>query len=399
MPYKLAVVLSHPIQHFAPQFRSWTRRQDVTIKVFYASTAGWHAYKDPNFDRVISWGAGILDGYESVFLNGTNELPRSINARLDAPSLAQHLEEFGPDGMLIFGYAHLLEHRARFWARRNNVQLIYVADSELRHRAGVELPRWKTTFLRWYLKPFQQILTVGQANEEYYRALGISESRMTRMNFPIDIDLYQSVYESNQDLRSATRRKLKANLETVVVLMVGKVNERKRQLDLVNAVENLDPSCDVQLWIAGTGAGYDQIAAMKFSGEADRTQLLGFVEPSDLPAIYLAADIYAHSSSMDPHPLAVTEATFMGKPAIVSSSCGNWGLDDDVQPRVNGYVYSTGDVSELASTLENLVENPDLRATMGEESRRIALRFQATSHGDFFPQLLFRLWGSTATTR
>ncbi len=52
---RIAIVISHPIQHFCPQYVSFTQNKNVELKVFFASTLGYKKYVDVNFGKEISW--------------------------------------------------------------------------------------------------------------------------------------------------------------------------------------------------------------------------------------------------------------------------------------------------------------------------------------------------------
>ena len=54
-PKRLAIIVSHPIQYYAPLYQRLARRQDLVIKVFF----GWHAgqveIEDRGFARKLKW--------------------------------------------------------------------------------------------------------------------------------------------------------------------------------------------------------------------------------------------------------------------------------------------------------------------------------------------------------
>ena len=52
---RVAVVVSHPIQHFCPRYLSWAKLPNVDLKVFFASDYGLSTYGDAGFDRDVKW--------------------------------------------------------------------------------------------------------------------------------------------------------------------------------------------------------------------------------------------------------------------------------------------------------------------------------------------------------
>ena len=82
---RIAIVVSHPIQHFCPMYASWAKNKNVKLKVFFASNIGVTSYRDENFEREIKWGNLYLEDFDHVFLNGNKTL--KIDKDLDALNL------------------------------------------------------------------------------------------------------------------------------------------------------------------------------------------------------------------------------------------------------------------------------------------------------------------------
>ena len=112
-----------------------------------------------------------------------------------------------------------------------------------------------------------------------------------------------------------------------------------------------------------------------------RIEFAGFVDPVQLPKYYAASDIYIHPSKVDPHPLAISEAIYMGCPVIVSDRCGSYGINDDVQEGQNGLVYKWGNIVQLKNSIMKLATDNQLRNDFGNYSHEIAVESQLKSHG------------------
>lgn len=81
-------------------------------------------------------------------------------------------------------------------------------------------------------------------------------------------------------------------------------------------------------------------------------------------------DIYIQPSLWEGMPIAVLEAMALGKPVVASDIIGNRDL---VKHGINGFLAK--EEEDFLRYLELLIENPDLRTSMGEESRRLAEQF------------------------
>ena len=68
MSFRFAVVISHPIQHFAPIFRDLARLPGMDVKVFYCCDWGVEPTLDPGFGQVFAWDVPLLDGYTYEFM-------------------------------------------------------------------------------------------------------------------------------------------------------------------------------------------------------------------------------------------------------------------------------------------------------------------------------------------
>ena len=391
MKIRIAVVLSHPIQHFAPQFRSWSRRPDVALKVLYGSSKGLSPYHDPSFNTTVTWGESVASGYDLELLDEALASPAPLRFQLDSRILDYRLSEFDPHVVVTYGYAQLLQFRARRWGIRNGRHLAYISDSENRQLAGKQRSWSKRRAVGRFLRPYRTLLTVGDANEEYYRSLGIPGERMLRMRFPVDVDSYEDAWLDRKRLRDETRASFGIHKEDVAALVVGKLIDRKRQIDAMQACESALPECNVKLILAGSGPNDHQLQQWAAETRAKTPVFAGFVDVHKLPAMYAAADLLIHPSSIDPHPLAISEAIYMGLPVLVSERVGSWGPSDDVIEGQNGYVFKPGDIAGMRTLIERLASDHSLRETLGNRSRSMAVQYQARAHGDFIPELLARI--------
>src|SRR5216684_2228301 len=69
MPIRLAIIVSHPIQYFAPWFRELDRVPDIDLKVFFCCDWGLKEYVDPGFRTKMAWDIPLLEGYDHEFLS------------------------------------------------------------------------------------------------------------------------------------------------------------------------------------------------------------------------------------------------------------------------------------------------------------------------------------------
>ncbi|HVU57445.1 MAG TPA: glycosyltransferase family 4 protein [Puia sp.] len=390
MRKKLAIVISHPIQHFCPQYASLAAHPHLQIRVFFASALGYKKYVDPNFKQEIAWDNLRLDAFDHQFLNGEVVLP--ADKELDAEGLDEALTAFSPDLVIVHGYFQKLQRRAYRWARKNGVKLAYIADSERRQKRPAIKEWLKYPYLARYFSGIDIFLTVGDANEAYYRHYRVPSRKMVRMHFSIDQHLYQQAYPSRKELALCVRGKFGLNDKDLVLSVVGKLVSWKNQVDIVDAMKILEAK-GIFLHLFVIGSGEDKELLEERSGGLSRSRVIfpGFVKPGDLPGYYAATDIYIHPAAIEPHSLAISEAIYMGCPVILSDRCGSYGENDDVQEGRNGLIFACGNKEELADKISSLVRDSVKREAFGIFSHQLGEKFQKRSHGGFVGELVNRL--------
>ncbi len=375
---RIAVVVSHPIQHFCPQYRSWSQSAYWQIKVFFASTVGLQAHYDNDFGRSVRWTGLDLD-FPHVFLNGQAAIPPSH--ALDARELDAELTKYEPNVVVVYGYSQKLARRALRWGAKHRRRVLMVTDSEHRAQRVFFKRALKRLMLPSILRKVDGFLTVGDANESYYESFGVDATRMFRTFFPIDLMCYRQAYQVREILRKKVRNQYEIPDDHVVMTVVGKFIEKKRQIDLIHALRLLRPSHPkTTVLLVGSGPAEMELRSNVQASGAKDIIFSGFVQPVDLPGYYAATDIYVHPSDRDAHSLAISEAIYMGCPVVISHRCGSYGPTDDVRLGHNGLVYKCGDIKDLVYQLHRLMQDYKMRIDFGEASHAFAVTHQELAH-------------------
>lgn len=386
---KIAIVISHPIQHFCPQYVSFTKNRAIDFKVFFGSALGYKKYVDANFKHEIHWDNLNLDKFPHHFLNGEEIIQPDKN--LEAPTLEKELDQYRPDIVFTYGYFQKMQRHTRKWALKNKVYLAYISDSELRHHSNEVKELIKGFFLRKYFAAVDVFLTMGNANEEYYTKYNVPVQKMLRMHYPIDYEAYKKSYDNREGLRNKMRDQYRIKESEIVLTVVGKLVTWKNQDHLIEALQFLEKSGNTyHLFILGSGEKMDEWQQKATALMRNNVYFTGFVKAQDLPGYLAASDIYIHPASLEPHSVAISEAIYMGCPIVLSDRCGSYGPNDDVQIGKNGYVYKFGDIQELAEKIEELANNETLRQEFGAHSHQIAATFQENSHVTMLQNLIER---------
>jgi glycosyltransferase involved in cell wall biosynthesis len=371
---RVAIVVSHPIQHFCPLYRAVAEDGRLRVKVFFASTAGARPYFDPDFNREVHWQSDIMHGFDYEFLPGADAV-KDLTKPLSNAALPGRLQAFDPDAVLVYGFFHGISRTSIRWARKHGRGVLLISDSELRSRRSPWVRLRKAMTVPWMLRGVNGFLTVGDCNEAYYLRYGARRDQMYRCPLPIDEASLSAAMARRTECRSDLRDRLGVPADALLALVVGKLTRRKSPDHAVRALaeaRKADPQLARLLVIlAGDGPEAESLAELGRQLCPNGVKMPGFVEVRALAGYYVGADFLVHPSSEDPHPLATSEAAYAGLPCIVSDRVGSVGKSDDVRLGENGLEYPYGDVAGLAEFMRTLATNGDLRARMAERSLAI----------------------------
>jgi glycosyltransferase involved in cell wall biosynthesis len=89
----------------------------------------------------------------------------------------------------------------------------------------------------------------------------------------------------------------------------------------------------------------------------------GFKQKSELPSWYALGDVFVFPTLGDPYGLVVDEAMACSMPVITTTAAGE--IAQRVVDGVNGFVVPPESSSALASSMEALARDPELRVRMG----------------------------------
>ncbi|HEV3217290.1 MAG TPA: glycosyltransferase family 4 protein [Vicinamibacterales bacterium] len=107
--------------------------------------------------------------------------------------------------------------------------------------------------------------------------------------------------------------------------------------------------------------------AVKF-GLGDAVAFTGRID--DVPAALRALDVVVHASTEpEPFGLVIAEAMATARPVVVSRAGGAAEI-----AAAGALFHSPGDAAELADRLSELIESPELRASLGQAGRAAAVR-------------------------
>ena len=183
-----------------------------------------------------------------------------------------------------------------------------------------------------------------------------------------------------------------AALTSKRILALGRLEEQKRFDLLLDAYAIFSRTHqDWRLRIRGSGSKEKELRLKVVSLGLER--LVEILDPTfDVDAEYSNASLYAMSSKFEGFPMTLLEAMAYGVPCV-SFFCPN-GPSEIIHDGEDGYVVRQGDVAALASRMNQVADDENLRRRMGEKARENIGRYDVGRITDlwaaFFEELCAR---------
>ena len=342
---RLGVLDTHPIQYHVPLYQLIAHRARVELDVLFLSDNGYRPVVDPGFGVSFAWDIDLLSGYEHQFLTTSGRRPPALSrvARL-ARWISKH------DAVVVYGYSKPWMLLAALLCRERRVPYLLRGNSVPQGQATGLRRHLRNAVARAVVSASGAGLAIGQLNEEFYRHYGAP--RIIWAPYSVDDERFAGPPPTS---RSELLSRWNLDSHKPVILFCGKLLPRKRPLDLCAAVKAL--ADDVNVVFVGDGVLADEVRACLRPGSGAVT---GFVNQSELPAYYHAADIIVLPSEHEPWGLVINEAMAAGVLPVVSDRVA---AGPDLVVGV-GEVYPCGDTDGLAHALSRalaLANSPETR--------------------------------------
>lgn len=168
--------------------------------------------------------------------------------------------------------------------------------------------RWRFLLRKFLISHADGILVNGESGARYIAKFEIPDSRVFRINQPVDISKFINVKRTRSDI------------ECVRLLCCGVLSARKGVLPFLKQLDiwtRAHPSIVIELWWLGSGELRSKLEM--FPTNSNLTQrFIGEVPYDDLPDWYSKVDVLAFPTLLDEWGLVVNEAMASGLPVLGS---------------------------------------------------------------------------------
>jgi glycosyltransferase involved in cell wall biosynthesis len=363
--FRVLVIASHPVQYSSPVFRLMAQHPKLDFHVAYCSLRGVEAGHDPEFGRSVQWDIPLLDSHSWTHVQNRGSGGESFFGLYNS-GLWKLIREGRFDAVLCHtGYL-----RASFWisyfaAKSAGAAFLFGTDATTLdsrdHRQWKRLAKriaWPLLF-----RLADQVVVPSSGTRDLILSLGIPADRVTLTPYAVDNDWWSA--QSARVDRDTVRASWGATPANTVVLFCAKLQPWKRPLDLLRAFARANLP-NAYLLFAGDGPLRQELEKEAVAlGINARVRFLGFVNQSQLPALYTSADVMVLPSEYEPFGVVVNEAMLCGCPVVVSDRVG--AAVDLVTPLYPQFIFHCGDINGLAGILSRSVADG---AVLKEFSRR-----------------------------
>jgi glycosyltransferase involved in cell wall biosynthesis len=345
---KLAIVISHPIQYYAPVFRALAGSGSIDLRVFYtwSQTAEAQLY-DAGFGTTLKWDVPLLEGYDYQFVDNVANRPGPEHFRgLKNPSLLREIDVWKPDAVLVYGWYHQ-SHLKALRHFKGRIPVLFRGDSTLLDRRAWWRNALRRGFLWWLYRHVDVAIAVGSNSIDYFVWCGLPRRRVALA--PHSVDTTRFVQNAATEERRALdwRSKLGINPAAVVFLYAGKFQTKKAPGLLLDAFHTLPLGSHLVF----VGSGELEAELKVQAAQRNDVHFLPFQNQSVMPEVYRLGDAFVLPSRGpgETWGLGLNEAMASGRAVIASNKVG--GARDLIQQGENGWVFESGDERALAAVL------------------------------------------------
>jgi glycosyltransferase involved in cell wall biosynthesis len=345
----LKILDSHPVQYRVPLFREILAKE-VAIEVGYIQQgAAGQVVRDAGFNIDFAWDLDLLSGYTyRIFDEQLKERSGFRQIGVGYKLLCWALQDRKTPLLLVGWFTELVW---LIWLLRIicNAPTIVISETTPLSFAASPKPRWRIWLLRRLLQNSTANLFIGKRNRAFLCEMGVAEKRLFHVPYSIDNDRFENVAKRLLPQRHELCLQYGLDPEMPTFLFSGKLIQKKRPLQLLDAYVSTGLADWAQLIYVGEGELRPELEQRIRELGLKHVHLLGFFNQTQMPMAYVLGELLCLiSESTETWGLVVNEALACGRPVIVADAVG---CSPDLVSFDNGWVTPLDDQKELTKTL------------------------------------------------
>lgn len=256
--------------------------------------------------------------FNTIKLTGfTLNLPKGNNAKRILHfrlGIITYLLQKKPE-LLIIGDASWTSFIAAFFC--NLLSIPYIIWNEVTTKSnvskGISSKLKKKTFLN-----ANKCIASCEMAKEYLLQNGVLESKISIVHNAVNNDFFLEQKNKLKDKRNEIRQKL--NIRNYTFIYVGQLISRKKVMETINILSNLNRKYHIDVLIAGTGPLENEMRSKAINLGLNSITFFGYTNEEKLCELYTASDALILLSDDEPWGMVINEALLFGLNIFASES-------------------------------------------------------------------------------
>jgi glycosyltransferase involved in cell wall biosynthesis len=363
-------VATHPIQYFVPLYREIALNAEIDSEVLFCSDETVSGSLDRQFGVNVKWDIPLLDNYKYTFLKNNSFNPSIYNGfwGLINFDILSHLRKKEKSLIIVNGWNNVTFLMSIVFGKLFGHTIGLRCESPFIHeqsRPKFQLFLRKVIFKHGLFRLIDKFFFIGNENKRFYEFYGVNEDKLFYTPYSVDNDKFLSEYIKLSPSKNDLRKNLGICEEKMVVLFSGKYIQKKRPLDLLNAVKDFKNTFTIFM---GDGELRSDMEVLinKYKLQ-DKVLLTGFINQNEISKFYTIADVFVMCSEEgETWGLSTNEAMNFNLPIILYDSVGC--ASDLLVNNKNGILVEKGNIGKLKEAIEFYSINTKSRIQAGLES-------------------------------
>lgn len=206
-------------------------------------------------------------------------------------------------------------------------------------------------------------ISISTGVEQTLRDIGVRKHLISSIPNGLDLSIYTPI---DIDTKHTLRRKYNLDIETPIILYLGRLIPSKNVALLLEALRIIGNDNQLSCLIVGDGNERNRLEDICNSFKLNRcVRFVGMI--NDVIDYYHLSDIFVLPSLFEGLPVALIEAMACGVAPIASECTGNLNI---VRHGVTGLTFPINNAEALASQLVDLLASSQLRTKLALNARK-----------------------------
>ena len=293
---------------------------------------------------------GVSAHFELAF-QSINPLDRFKTYRRLAEIVAEHKVE------IIHAHHQTAGYLAELLWRRKHIPYV----------VSVHGPWHSTPFKKPHYKAFRRLIVVSHSLQQllitHFR---VPAEHICTIHNGVDPSRFEGIASAEA---ARFRSTFSVRADEIVLSQISRIAKAKGQFDLLNALKLLAPDLPYRCLIVGEGKERARLERLTESlGLSQKVTFCGY--QSNIPVVLASTNVMLLPSYREGLPLSIVEAMLSHVPVIAASAGG---VTEIITHGKDGLLFQAGDIPTLATLIEQLVCDTNLRQQLALAGHRTAI--------------------------